>query len=166
VRRPFVPLLGDATPEDVAAIEALKHVSNPTRVYGAYRRIVEGCGCGCFSGGSKLAKSESGWPDRKGPLPLLAKRHGLTYRGYYPGWVDHPYRVKTEKGWQYIAEPYGLTDCKTAFSDLAWLANEHGYDVQVSAWQARHFPGSTLAIILTPPDIREAKARAAGRPES
>jgi hypothetical protein len=149
----YLPLLGyDATPEDFVAIEALSHVHDPSRVFGASHQLNgRPCGCGCSR--EVTPGMERGWHQSKGPLPLLARRRGLS-RGEYPSWADHPYRVRTTegflaKGWQYVAEPYGLSSYSLA--DLAWLAGEHGYKVEISAALARHFPSWTVAVILTPP---------------
>jgi len=62
--------------------------------------------------------------------------------------MDHSYRVRLEDGrWRYVTEPYSLHDA--AFADLAYLA-EHGYDVGVTASNAVHFPGHTVAVEIVP----------------
>lgn len=91
------------------------------------------------------SSTNRGWHVRKGPLPLLQERHELPSWGT-PGWVDHAYRLRLPDGrWQYVAEPYGLHE--EALADLMFLA-ENGYDVTITAWEARHYPGHTVAVRL------------------
>ena len=94
----------------------------------------------------------SGWHQRKGPLPLLRTRHGQpsTDEWWHPRWTDHSYRVRLEDGrWRYVTEPYSLHE-RDVFADLAFLV-EQGYDVAVTATNALHFPGHTVAVEITPP---------------
>ncbi|WP_189061684.1 hypothetical protein [Longimycelium tulufanense] len=44
-----------------------------------------------------------------------------------------------------MAEPYQLDS--SAFEDFLCL-REHGWNVQVTAWQARHKPGHTVAVLI------------------
>lgn len=92
--------------------------------------------------------TDKGWHERTGPAPLLLRRHGLT-KGTRPArWVDHAYRLRLEDGrWRYVAEPYELTE--EALADLAFLA-ENSYDIRILSWAARHYPGHTVAIEITP----------------
>lgn len=93
-------------------------------------------------------EADAGWHVRKGPGPLLAARHGVDPRFGRPArWVDHSYRLRLPDGrWCYVAEPYSIDADATA--DLAFLA-DHGFSVVVTAWQARHNPGHTLAVQIT-----------------
>jgi len=64
--------------------------------------------------------------------------------------MDHSYRVRLEDGrWRYVTEPYSLHE-RDVFADLAFLV-EQGYDVAVTATNALHFPGHTVAVEITPP---------------
>ena len=87
------------------------------------------------------------WHQRIGPGPLLDRlRNRKVIRGapQYPGWVDHRYRIKLSTGgWCWVAEPYGLNE--EDMGDLAYL-QENGFDINVSATQALHFPGRTVAV--------------------
>ncbi len=109
------------------------------------------CPCrGCP--GSAGEGAAHGWHTRKGPAPLLHSLHGtedtVDFGGRPSRWVDHAYRLRLPDGrWCYVAEPYELNDL--AFADLAYLT-EHGYDVTVTAWQARHCPSRTLAVHIVP----------------
>jgi hypothetical protein len=86
-----------------------------------------------------------GWHQRTGPLPDLRRRHQLE-RWERPRWVDHPYRLRLPDGrWRYVAEPYDLGPA--ALADLAWLAGT-GWRVSVTAWQATHAPGETVAVTI------------------
>ncbi len=107
------------------------------------------CRCGCTGHGHAPR-----WHVRKGPLPLLQKRHGWNVDDNpdlihaVPRWVDHWWRERLDDGrWRYVAEPYELND--DAFADLAHLV-DNGFDVQVAAWRARHYPGHTVAVFITP----------------
>lgn len=64
------------------------------------------------------------------------------------GWLDHPYRLvnATTKQTRFIAEPYGLDT-----EDIVRLGKiaERGWEVTISATLALHFPGETVAVILT-----------------
>ena len=103
------------------------------------------CPCGCS--GTGPAGTAWHWHVRKGPLPLLRSRHNLGRWGK-PGWLDHWYRLRLPDGrWCYVAEPYQLNE--DALEDLAFLA-AHGFEVEVTAWQARHYPGHTVAVHITP----------------
>lgn len=100
--------------------------------------------CPCHTG----TTTERDWHRGAGPGQMLAERHGLDSRhGYVAAWVGHPYRLRLPDGrWCYVAEPYALD--ADALADLAFLAG-HGYVVTVTAWQARHNPGHTLAVHIT-----------------
>ncbi|MHB8459005.1 MAG: hypothetical protein ACYDB6_02950 [Candidatus Limnocylindrales bacterium] len=95
-----------------------------------------------------------GWHQRQGPAPLLRDLHGADASyGALPRWVDHAYRVRLADGrWAWYAEPYDLDEA--AFADLALLA-AHGFDVMVSAWRARHYPGHTTAVQITVAALEE-----------
>lgn len=87
-----------------------------------------------------------GWHQRKGPLPLLRAHRGLD-DWQHPGWMDHAYRVRMRDGrWCYITEPYHLDG--DAIADLAWLS-KHGYTVWITASNAAHDPGQTVAVEIT-----------------
>ncbi len=99
------------------------------------------CPCGCQ--GATGPGAASHWHQRKGPLPLLRARHGLE-RWQAPRWLDHWYRLRLPDGrWCYVAEPYDLG--ADALEDLVWLGQQ-GYEVSITAWQARHYPGHALAV--------------------
>lgn len=102
--------------------------------------------CPCHeSAGPRTAR---GWHARIGPLPVLNARHGLPVNAA-PRWVDHAYRVRLEDGrWCYVAEPYSLDG--DALADIAHLIAA-GWDVSLTAWRARHYPGHTLAVTTTEP---------------
>jgi hypothetical protein len=73
--------------------------------------------------------------------------HGQDPRWWYPRWADHSYRVRLHDGpWRWAAEPYSLDP--DAFADLEHL-ERHGFDVGITAWQARHYPGHTIAVLIT-----------------
>ncbi len=79
-----------------------------------------------------------GWHRRIGPLPVLNALRGA------PRWADHACRIRLpDDRWCYVAEPYGLDS--EALADLAHLA-ANGWDVHVTAWRARHYPGHALAV--------------------
>ncbi len=62
--------------------------------------------------------------------------------------MDHAYRLRLEDGrWRYVAEPYELTE--EALADLAFLADSC-YEIVICAWRARHYPGHTVAVEITP----------------
>lgn len=91
------------------------------------------------------------WPQRTGPLPALARHRGVDRElldlGWRPTWVDHPYRLRADDGrWCFVAEPYSLGD--DALADLAALVAA-GWQVRVSADEARHYPGHTIAVRIT-----------------
>lgn len=104
-------------------------------------------------------------PDDWGQLNLTAYRAGLRCWDYLdrgdhgdsrqllmPSWVDHAYRLRLADGrWRYVAEPYQLN--ADAFADLAHLA-ANGFDVTVTSWRARHYPGHTVAVEITPQEGR------------
>jgi len=84
-----------------------------------------------------------GWHRRIGPLPVLNALRELPEDGA-PRWIDHACRFRLSDGrWCYVAEPYALDT--EALADLAHLA-AIGWDVRVTAWRARHYPGHTLAV--------------------
>lgn len=88
----------------------------------------------------------AGWHVGKGPLPDLRALHGEPWR-FQPAWVDHAYRVRLDDGrWLYVAEPYSLDS--DDLTDLAHLSAA-GWDVSLTAWRARHYPGHTLAVALS-----------------
>lgn len=92
--------------------------------------------------------TDKGWHERKGPAPLLRKRSGLPRGIRLAQWMDHTYRLRLEDGrWCYVAEPYEVTE--EALADLLFLA-ENGYDIRILSWAARHYPGHTVAIQITP----------------
>ena len=98
----------------------------------------------CPCNGWRAAGTAAGWPECRGPLPILRARGGV---GPYdrPQWADHLYRLRRPDGrWCYVAEPYAL-------AVLAYLA-AHGFAVAVTAWRARHYPGHTLAVEITAPE--------------
>ena len=104
------------------------------------------CPCG---GKTRIPGESEGWPRLSGPGRLLAKRDG-SEKGVPPGWADHTYRIRDEEGAVvFVAEPYEMS--VEAISDIAWLVAEHGYRFHATSWEARHYPGSTLAIHLQPP---------------
>jgi hypothetical protein len=57
--------------------------------------------------------------------------------------MDHTYRLRTPEGTVYVAEPYELDE--DAFADFVAL-DKAGWDVGVTAWEARHYPGHTIAV--------------------
>lgn len=70
---------------------------------------------------------------------VLAKR--ISWR---PHWVDHWYRYRDEAGdMVYVTEPYQLDE--DGLEDIAWL-RDHGFDVMITAWRARHCPGHIVAV--------------------
>ncbi len=84
-----------------------------------------------------------GWRRRIGPLQVLNALHGLSDYAA-PRWVDQACRVRLPDGrWCYVAEPYSLDT--EAVAEIAHLA-ANGWDVTVTAWRARHYPGHTLAV--------------------
>lgn len=91
------------------------------------------------------------WAKRRGPLPDLARRNGIDRElldaGWRPRWVDHDYRLAADddKPERWVAEPYELG--ADALADLAHL-DARGWRVIVTARQARHFPGQTLAVVI------------------
>jgi hypothetical protein len=88
----------------------------------------------------------SGWHRRTGPAPLLRAHHRLD-PWQHPHWVDHPYRVRLPDGrWCYVAEPYLLW--YGAFEDFAFLI-KNGFTVTISAELARHYPGHTIAVLIS-----------------
>lgn len=93
------------------------------------------------------------WERQRGPVPDLARRHGVSAElldcGWRPGWVDHDYRLPAddEHPERWVAEPYSLLD--DAFADLAFL-DRAGWRVTVTASNARHFPGHTVAVVIEP----------------
>ncbi|GAA3785542.1 hypothetical protein [Micromonospora maritima] len=129
--------------------------------------------CPCYGCAKRVPGAMPGWHLRKGPAPLLGARqraaqlgppdvrrweflehgdHGDGRELLIPTWVDHPYRLRLRDGrWRYVAEPYELD--AAAAADLAHLA-ANGYEVTVTAWQARHYPGHTLAVSITPEATR------------
>ncbi|MEV0217233.1 hypothetical protein [Micromonospora sp. NPDC050695] len=129
--------------------------------------------CPCYGCPGRVTGAMPGWHLRKGPAVVLDAHlraalleradgrrwqflehgdHGASRELLLPGWVDHPYRLRLPGGrWMYVAEPYGLD--AEAYGHLRHLA-EHGYTVDVTAWQARHNPGRTLAVSITPEDNR------------
>lgn len=89
----------------------------------------------------------SGWHRRTGPGPPLRSRYGED-EGWLPWWADHRWRYRNTDGrWTYVAEPYDFGE--ECIEDLAWLVS-NGFDVVVSAGRARHYPGHTVAIEITP----------------
>ena len=101
--------------------------------------------CPCH--GTPVPGTAHGWHQRVGPAPVLAIRHGVVDRGLLPGWVDHAYRLRLPDGqWCYVAEPYDLGE--DALADLAYLTTA-GFDVSVTAWEVRHYPGHTVAVRIT-----------------
>jgi hypothetical protein len=102
--------------------------------------------CPCCHVRSEISRAAPGWHDRKGPTPVLRALHGLRRYGL-PSWVDHPYRIHLpDDRWQYVAEPYSLFGSADDIDHL----RANGFDVQVSKSAARHFPGRTVAIVITP----------------
>lgn len=82
----------------------------------------------------------SGWPGRSPLVRALAVRHpDVATSPQALSWVDHHWH---EDG-LYVSEPYGLSAAD--FADLAWLA-EQGWRVAVTARNARHYPGATVAV--------------------
>ena len=112
----------------------------------------------------------SGWPAKSGPWPTLRKRHPELNRDGFDDmetipsrpswevcrWLDHPWRMRTPDGWVYVAEPYGLD--AAAFADFAYLADK-GWQVEVSAWEARHLPGRSLAVTISKPGSRHPRVK-------
>lgn len=113
------------------------------------RRLAAPCPCH-----DRIAERPA-WAQRRGPLRDLARRHGidrdLLDAGWRPRWVDHDYRLAADGDHpeRWVAEPYELGP--DALTDLAHL-DAHGWRVIVTAWQARHFPGHTLAVVIEPED--------------
>lgn len=108
--------------------------------------------CPCAGCGNHTAGITPYWPTRTGPLRALAVRDGhadeLRY-GWHPNWIDHSYRYRDHTGaMTYIAEPYDVGE--DTLADLAWLS-QHGWTVAVSGAAARHYPGHTVAIVITEP---------------
>ena len=70
---------------------------------------------------------------------VLPSRHLMSH------WFDHPYRLVNKARGREIfrVEPYGIS--KEALADLAWIS-ERGWDVDIDANKALHFPGETIAI--------------------
>lgn len=111
---------------------------------GGFRQPCPCAGCGR----PDTPEAAAHWHRRKGPEPLLRARHETPYPLLLPWWVDHPYRLRLPDGrWRYVAEPYELSP--DDLDDLADL-EAHGWRVTVTAWQARHFPGHTLAVVIEP----------------
>lgn len=104
--------------------------------------------CPCH--GTPVPGTARGWHQRLGPAPVFAARHELE-PSVLPGRADHPYLLRLPDGrWCYIAEPYELGD--DALADLVHLATA-GFDISITAWQARHNPGHTVAVhIISPRD--------------
>jgi hypothetical protein len=107
------------------------------------------CTCGCKGHSAKLhdwSQSRTG-PHTEFPSLDLGGGHRL-YQ--HRCWMDHCYRLRLPSGkWRYVAEPYGLND--DALEDLVFLSRA-GWDVSITAWQARHYPGHTLAVVIEKED--------------
>lgn len=87
------------------------------------------------------------WDTDKGPGPLLLTRHGHSDYGRPAEWCDHFYRLYDTNTSEmvYVAEPYQLYD--EAFDDFVYL-REQGWEVEVTAWRARHNPGHSIAVLI------------------
>jgi len=69
-------------------------------------------------------------------------------KGTHADHVRNHWWWRLEDGrWRYVAGPYELTE--EALADLAFLA-ENSYDIRILSWAARHYPGHTVAIEITP----------------
>lgn len=102
-------------------------------------KFVTDCPCsGCTTPGPAGFKPD--WRSRE-PSPL--KSLGVDYP-FRASWVDHSYRHRDAAGrWVYVCEPYYIdAEC---IADLFRLQS-FGWDITVSAADARHYPGSTVAI--------------------
>jgi hypothetical protein len=94
---------------------------------------------------------ERGWPQTVGPKPLLIEKNGERVAR----WYDHPYRLRIvtdekwgytsdrPKEWGYVSEPYQLYT--EDFEDFRFL-EENGWTVDISAAEAMHYPGKTIAV--------------------
>jgi hypothetical protein len=98
-------------------------------------------GCPCHE---RTKVGSKGWPDRRGPAPLLARRHGLPPYSR-PRWVDHSYTLPLGLDRLYIAEPYELGP--EAIEDLAFLLAA-GFEVTIRTDNALHLRGHTMRIEL------------------
>ena len=86
-----------------------------------------------------------GW-DRHGPG---VRNHPAWHDWEYPereGWLDHPYRLIRDRVTTYVSEPYHLT--MQGIRALARL-REQGWSIWITAKDARHFPGQSMAVYLT-----------------
>jgi hypothetical protein len=57
--------------------------------------------------------------------------------------MDHTYTLETPEGTVYAAEPYELDE--DAFADFVVLGKA-GWDVYVTATEAQHYPGHSIAV--------------------
>lgn len=121
-------------------------MSHPDLAHDPEAGVRAPCPCGAC-GQSDTNGAAAGWHERKGPLPVLRVRHGRPAgHGWRPRWMDHPYRLRlSDDRWRYVAEPYELDE--DALADLAYLADS-GFDVSVTTWKARHYPGHTVAVAI------------------
>lgn len=101
--------------------------------------------CGCHG-----SRSKRPWPqERRGPMPVLRRHHQVGPYQLWRRWVDHHYVERVDGVTRYIAEPYEIGD--EAFEDFAVL-RDAGFDILISASAARHYPGHTIAVVITEPE--------------
>lgn len=83
-----------------------------------------------------------GW-DRKAPEVFIEKLGGTSYTIRYHSLLDHLYRLKHKGGQMvYVSEPYGICHGWDVLAEL----DAAGWDIQVDAYWALHYPGSTTMI--------------------
>ncbi len=107
----------------------------------------------CHCGGCAGSKHPLAHWGNDGPHKLLGRELG--------GWIDHPYRLIENGETVWISEPYCLTDA--AFAEFGFL-RQSGYDVFVTARNARHKPGGSISVRVTrrnprPPTCNTANAK-------
>jgi hypothetical protein len=87
----------------------------------------------------------------------LLGRYWEADAGLVTGWLDHPYRLAFRDGsppW-FVSEPYEIGN--EGIRHLAAVIDA-GWDVQIGAARATHFPAHTVAVVLE-------KRPREGRPE-
>lgn len=95
------------------------------------------------------SRSGGHWPTTKGPRAVLARRDHMPAWETHWRWMEHLYRRRQPDGTNaYVAEPYAEHLDEGAHADLAFL-EQNGYTVELSWAKAEHFPGRTVAVIIS-----------------
>lgn len=83
------------------------------------------------------------WPRSKAPGAKKTRYGWELGRGE---WVDHPYRLKSQKGEArdvYVSEPYQISE--SGLRELVRLCDE-GWDVVLGGGLSLHFPARTIVV--------------------